>query len=42
MPGEGVTTALLERAGIRVFSENDLTAVAAFVRSMETNETPSH
>ncbi len=42
MPGEGVTTALLERAGIRVFSENDLPAVDAFLRSMETNETPSH
>ncbi|MGP4023778.1 DUF523 domain-containing protein [Actinomadura sp. 3N407] len=34
--GDGITTALLERAGIQVFSENDLTAVDSLLRSLET------
>ncbi len=33
--GDGVTTALLERAGIRVFSEDDLEAVAALLARLE-------
>ncbi|TYB38790.1 DUF523 domain-containing protein [Actinomadura chibensis] len=36
IPGEGVTTALLEREGIRVFSENDLAAVASLLETLES------
>lgn len=35
-PGTGVTTALLRRSGIHVFSENDLEAVEALLSSLET------
>lgn len=38
-PGVGVTAALLERHGIHVFSENDLSAAAACLRHLEG---PSH
>lgn len=44
VPGDGVTTAVLERAGIRVFSEDDLPAVDALLRSLEAappSATPS-
>jgi uncharacterized protein YbbK (DUF523 family) len=34
--GTGVTTALLERHGIRVFNENDLDAAAAYVTDLES------
>jgi uncharacterized protein YbbK (DUF523 family) len=34
--GAGVTTALLERHGIRVFSENELDKAAAYLRDMES------
>ncbi|WP_207947039.1 DUF523 domain-containing protein [Actinomadura sp. 7K507] len=34
--GAGVTTALLERAGIRIFSENDLAAVDTLLQNLET------
>ncbi|TYK46328.1 DUF523 domain-containing protein [Actinomadura decatromicini] len=37
IPGEGVTTALLEREGIRVFSEDDLNAVASLLETLESN-----
>lgn len=40
-PGEGVTTALLEREGIRVFNENDLTAVEALLKTLEADEAPT-
>jgi uncharacterized protein YbbK (DUF523 family) len=35
-PGAGVTTALLERNGIRVFSESDLDSAAAYLTDLET------
>ena len=35
-PGTGVTTALLRRSGIRVFSEDDLDAVQALLTDLET------
>jgi len=35
VPGEGVTTALLRRHGIRVFSEHELEAAAEYVASLE-------
>ena len=34
-PGTGVTTALLQRAGIEVFSEDDLEAVQAHLTALE-------
>ncbi|MFC4052370.1 DUF523 domain-containing protein [Actinomadura syzygii] len=37
IPGEGVTTALLEREGIRVFSEDDLNAVASLLETLESS-----
>lgn len=40
VPGEGVTTALLQREGIRVFSENDLAAIEALLQTLETNQAP--
>lgn len=36
VPGTGMTTALLERHGIRVFSENELDKAAAYLRDMES------
>ncbi|MBT2210943.1 DUF523 domain-containing protein [Actinomadura sp. NEAU-AAG7] len=36
IPGAGVTTALLERSGIRVFSEDDLDALESFLISLES------
>ncbi|TDC62096.1 DUF523 domain-containing protein [Actinomadura sp. GC306] len=36
VPGAGVTTALLERAGIQVFNETDLATVDALLRTLET------
>ncbi|GAA2413214.1 DUF523 domain-containing protein [Actinomadura vinacea] len=35
-PGAGITTTLLERAGIRVFSENDLPAAAEYLAELES------
>ncbi|MEU8248747.1 DUF523 domain-containing protein [Nonomuraea sp. NPDC048916] len=35
-PGQGVTTALLERSGIRVFTEDQLDEAAACLRALET------
>jgi uncharacterized protein YbbK (DUF523 family) len=35
-PGRGVTTALLERNGIRVFSEERLPEAAGYLRTLET------
>jgi uncharacterized protein YbbK (DUF523 family) len=35
VPGTGVTTTLLERNGIRVFSEDDLDAAAAYLTDLE-------
>ncbi|SEH02842.1 Uncharacterized conserved protein YbbK, DUF523 family [Nonomuraea solani] len=35
-PGQGVTTALLERHGIRVFSEDQVTEAAGYLRTLET------
>ena len=35
VPGRGVTAALLERAGVRVFSELEIDAAAAYVRELE-------
>ncbi|MFD0851950.1 DUF523 domain-containing protein, partial [Actinomadura adrarensis] len=40
VPGTGVTTALLERNGIRVFSEDDLDAAAAYLTDLETRQRP--
>jgi uncharacterized protein YbbK (DUF523 family) len=34
-PGQGVTTALLESEGIRVFGEDDLEAAAGYLRTLE-------
>ncbi len=34
IPGQGVTAALLRRHGLRVFSEEELPAAAAFLRSL--------
>ncbi|MFA1545860.1 DUF523 domain-containing protein [Actinomadura chokoriensis] len=34
-PGAGVTTALLQRSGIKVFSEDDLNAVQSFLTTLE-------
>lgn len=34
-PGHGVTTALLERHGIRVFAEEDTSAAAEYLRELE-------
>ncbi|WP_030167259.1 DUF523 domain-containing protein [Spirillospora albida] len=42
VPGHGVTTALLERAGIRVFPEGDLEAAAAFIAALEEADRPRH
>ncbi|MEW9553015.1 DUF523 domain-containing protein [Nonomuraea sp. NPDC050783] len=36
VPGQGVTTALLERHGIRVFSEDQLAEAAGYLRTLET------
>lgn len=36
VPGRGVTTALLERNGIRVFSEDRLPEAAGYLRTLET------
>ncbi|MFI0448425.1 DUF523 domain-containing protein [Actinomadura sp. 6N118] len=36
VPGHGVTTALLERAGIRVFNEDQIVAAAACLNELET------
>ncbi|MCK2217878.1 DUF523 domain-containing protein [Actinomadura sp. ATCC 31491] len=36
VPGQGVTTALLERHGIRVFSEERLAEAAGYLRTLET------
>ncbi|MER7618395.1 DUF523 domain-containing protein, partial [Nonomuraea wenchangensis] len=35
-PGQGVTTALLERHGIRVFGEDRLAEAADYLRTLET------
>ncbi|MFV2177390.1 DUF523 domain-containing protein [Actinomadura sp. LOL_016] len=35
-PGAGVTTALLEREGVRVFGEDDLAAVQALLTALES------
>ncbi|MBF8187753.1 DUF523 domain-containing protein, partial [Nonomuraea sp. K274] len=35
-PGQGVTTALLERSGVRVFTEDQVTEAAAYLRTLET------
>ncbi|MBE1537990.1 DUF523 domain-containing protein [Actinomadura algeriensis] len=35
-PGEGVTTALLEREGVRVFGEDDLASVQALLTGLES------
>jgi uncharacterized protein YbbK (DUF523 family) len=35
-PGRGVTTALLESAGIRVFTEERVDDAAAYLRTLET------
>ncbi|MBC6461980.1 DUF523 domain-containing protein [Actinomadura sp. HBU206391] len=37
MPGFGVTTALLERNGIRVFNEDQLDAAAAYLDELESH-----
>jgi len=34
-PGQGVTTALLERAGIRVFNEDELESAAVYLTQLE-------
>jgi uncharacterized protein YbbK (DUF523 family) len=34
--GQGVTTALLERNGIRVFSEDNVPGAAGYLRTLET------
>ncbi|MEU6719251.1 DUF523 domain-containing protein [Nonomuraea sp. NPDC046802] len=36
VPGQGVTTALLEGEGIRVFTEEQITEAAAYLRTLET------
>ncbi|MEV0385266.1 DUF523 domain-containing protein [Nonomuraea sp. NPDC050643] len=36
VPGQGVTTALLERNGIRVFSEEQVPQAADYLRTLET------
>ena len=41
IPGSGVTTQLLERHGIRVFSEDSLDEAAAYLLLLETGS-PSH
>lgn len=40
IPGHGVTTALLERAGIRVFTEDDLEAAASYLATLESPARP--
>ena len=35
-PGSGITTALLRRAGLRVFNENDLDAAADYLAELES------
>jgi len=35
IPGEGITTAALRRIGVRVFSEEEIDAVDAYVREIE-------
>ncbi|GGO82642.1 DUF523 domain-containing protein [Nonomuraea cavernae] len=35
VPGQGVTTALLERHGVRVFTEDQLDEAAAYLRALE-------
>ncbi|MEU6038028.1 DUF523 domain-containing protein [Actinomadura sp. NPDC047616] len=35
-PGVGVTTALLERAGVRVFNEDELPSAAAYLEELES------
>jgi len=37
-PGQGVTTAMLSQAGIRVFSERQLQDAAAYLHSLQTEE----
>ena len=39
-PGRGVTAALLEREGVRVFSEHEIDAAAVYLRSLE-GDTPA-
>jgi uncharacterized protein YbbK (DUF523 family) len=39
IPGSGVATALLRRAGIRVFSEGQLGEAEAWLRGLEEPET---
>jgi uncharacterized protein YbbK (DUF523 family) len=36
-PGQGVTATLLERHGIRVFSESEIAAAAAYLKELEIN-----
>ncbi len=40
VPGAGVTTALLERSGIRVFSEDELNALESCLISLENPQGP--
>ncbi|MFI0370876.1 DUF523 domain-containing protein [Actinomadura sp. 1N219] len=40
VPGDGVTTALLKREGIQVFSETDLPALNALLQTLETTPHP--
>ncbi|TDD28872.1 DUF523 domain-containing protein [Actinomadura sp. KC06] len=40
LPGDGVTTALLEREGIQVFSDTDLDALHALLQTLETTPPP--
>ena len=41
IPGVGVTTALLKRNGIKVFSEQQTTEAADYLRSLEQNNVPN-
>ncbi|WP_219467189.1 DUF523 domain-containing protein, partial [Nonomuraea rhizosphaerae] len=36
LPGQGVTTALLERDGIRVFTEDQVAEAAGYLRTLDT------
>lgn len=36
IPGHGVTTALLERSGVRVFDEDQIDAAATYLRTLES------
>lgn len=40
VPGQGVTAALLEENGIKVFSENELAAAESYLRSLEAAPPP--